>query len=163
MDTEQTSGAARPLQPASERFFTVESANDALVLVRKIVADVVDAYNELLRLRAERQELALAPEGYANLEAVRRQIEDHAARLKHLNQELIDIGCELKDLARGLVDFPAFLENRRVWLCWKLGDPEIGYWHELEAGFAGRRPIDDGFRLALTETPPVEIAEAEPL
>jgi hypothetical protein len=50
----------------------------------------------------------------------------------------------LRDLDRGLVDFPALREGAEVYLCWQEGEEEIGFWHEPEAGFAGRRPLDDG-------------------
>ncbi|MFL5734961.1 MAG: DUF2203 domain-containing protein [Chloroflexia bacterium] len=58
---------------------------------------------------------------------------------------LNDMGIELKDLDEGLVDFPAMREGRTVFLCWKLGEPEVAYWHELNTGFASRQPVDDQF------------------
>jgi hypothetical protein len=58
---------------------------------------------------------------------------------------LTDWGIELKDLDDGLVDFPAMREGRTVFLCWKLGEPEVAYWHEITSGFAGREPLDDQF------------------
>ena len=70
----------------------------------------------------------------------------HKERLKALRQELAGVGCEPKDLVGGLVDFPARFEGRKVWLCWKLGEPRLAWWHELQDGFAGRRPIDAEFR-----------------
>ena len=51
-------------------------------------------------------------------------------------------GCHLKDLDTGLVDFPTLWEGREVYLCWKVGEPEVGHWHEIEAGFAGRRSLE---------------------
>jgi hypothetical protein len=54
-------------------------------------------------------------------------------------------GIELKDLDDGLVDFPALREGRTVYLCWKLGEPEVAFWHEISTGFAGRQPLDDQF------------------
>jgi hypothetical protein len=50
----------------------------------------------------------------------------------------------LRDLDRGLVDFPSLRDGREVYLCWEEGEPEIGFWHEPQAGFAGRRPLADG-------------------
>ncbi|HSR16231.1 MAG TPA: DUF2203 domain-containing protein, partial [Gemmatimonadales bacterium] len=64
-----------------------------------------------------------------------------ASRLDELLAELRAIGCELKDFEAGLVDFYALLEDRLVFLCWQLGEPGIGYWHEVDAGAAGRQPI----------------------
>ncbi|MEA2420454.1 MAG: hypothetical protein QOE60_2660 [Thermoleophilaceae bacterium] len=58
--------------------------------------------------------------------------------------ELNDLGIVLRDIDRGLVDFPAVREGREVYLCWEEGEPEIGFWHEPDSGFGGRRPLDDG-------------------
>jgi len=141
---------------AVKRFFTVESAGETLVFVRPVVRDVVQAYTELMRLRTEQQELALLRDVHERLSEVRARIDEHVQRLKQLHHELADVGCELKDLVGGLVDFPARLDGRTVYLCWKLGEPEVRYWHEADAGYAGRRPIDDEFRLRVREaaTPP---------
>jgi hypothetical protein len=58
-------------------------------------------------------------------------------------QQLDEWGIELKDLSTGLVDFMALREGREVYLCWRLGEPEVSYWHELSTGFAGRLPVDE--------------------
>ena len=52
------------------------------------------------------------------------------------------MACELKDIEQGLIDFRTEREGREVYLCWKLGEPDIRWWHELDAGFAGRRPLE---------------------
>ena len=57
---------------------------------------------------------------------------------------LRELDVVLRDLERGLVDFPALRDGREVYLCWQEGEDEIAFWHEPEAGFAGRRPLDDG-------------------
>jgi len=59
--------------------------------------------------------------------------------------EIDEIGVQVKDLEQGLLDFPCVMEGRTVLLCWKLGEPEIGYWHSEEDGFAGRKPLDARF------------------
>jgi hypothetical protein len=63
--------------------------------------------------------------------------------LREAMLELRERDVVLRDLDRGLVDFPALREEREVYLCWEEGEPEIGFWHEPDAGFAGRRPLDD--------------------
>jgi hypothetical protein len=50
-------------------------------------------------------------------------------------------GISLRDIGTGLVDFPALANGRPIWLCWKLGEGDIAWWHELQAGIAGRRPL----------------------
>ena len=142
-----------------ERCFSVESANEALVLVDPVVRDIVAAYHELMRVRAERRELALLPGSEDRLADLRDRIERIVERLQTLQQELADVGCEPKDLTDGLVDFPAVHEGRQVWLCWKLGEPEVAWWHELDGGFAGRRPIDEEFRAGVREARPTEIEQ----
>jgi hypothetical protein len=52
-----------------------------------------------------------------------------------------DRGIVLRDLDRGLIDFPAIRDGREVYLCWIDGEPDIGFWHDLDAGYAGRRPL----------------------
>jgi hypothetical protein len=59
--------------------------------------------------------------------------------------EIDEIGVQVKDLAKGLLDFPCILDGQTVLLCWKLGEKEIGYWHTTEDGFAGRKPLDARF------------------
>jgi hypothetical protein len=59
--------------------------------------------------------------------------------------EIDEIGVQVKDLEQGLLDFPCVMDGRMVLLCWKLGEPEIGYWHSEEDGFAGRKPLDGRF------------------
>jgi hypothetical protein len=62
-------------------------------------------------------------------------------RLQYLASEVGSEGCEIKDLESGLIDFPTIWEGREVFLCWKLGEPEVEFWHEIDAGFAGRQPL----------------------
>jgi hypothetical protein len=63
-------------------------------------------------------------------------------RLQNLVDDICSEGCYLKDLESGLVDFPTLWEGREVYLCWKLGESEVSHWHEVEAGFAGRRSLN---------------------
>jgi hypothetical protein len=58
-------------------------------------------------------------------------------------QILEDLGCVLKDMSTGLIDFPAVRLGTRVWLCWKLGEEKVNFWHGLHEGFAGRKSVDE--------------------
>lgn len=69
--------------------------------------------------------------------------EDSGARLREMAEEIESLGCLIKDLDIGLVDFPSRLGDREVYLCWKLGEPGILFWHYVEEGFAGRKPLDE--------------------
>jgi hypothetical protein len=132
MKREKTREPAPVADAVRPRLFSVSDANRALVLVRPILQAFVDAYATL-----NSQRDADTPDA-ARLEAL-------IDRLRDLEQELRDIGCELKDPVVGLIDFPARHEGRTVYLCWKLGESAIEHWHELDAGFTGRRPIGPDF------------------
>ncbi|MCS7316145.1 MAG: DUF2203 domain-containing protein [Bryobacterales bacterium] len=71
-----------------------------------------------------------------------------AARLKELIAGIESHGCLVKDLDIGLIDFPTWFNGREVFMCWRLGEPAIQFWHEKDEGYRGRKPIDDEFRLA---------------
>ena len=62
--------------------------------------------------------------------------------MRRLLAALTEVGIVVRDIDRGLIDFPAIIEGREVYLCWQLGEEEVGYWHELDAGFDGRQPLD---------------------
>jgi hypothetical protein len=71
---------------------------------------------------------------------------EHFQKFEKLLTELQGYGCELKGLEQGLVDFPAMMEGRQVYLCWQYNEPEIKFWHDVDAGFAGRQALrgDEG-------------------
>ena len=141
MNREQTKTTEQPRTEPVEKLFTVAEANSALVLIRKIVSDIVSEYRRLMSLRDEEQELASHIGQTNQLEQLGTEIERSVESLTSLHTELTDTGCVLKDWARGLVDFPAEHEDRRIWLCWRMDEPQITHWHELDAGFAGRKPV----------------------
>src|SRR5688572_7272241 len=81
----------------------------------------------------------LTPSDMAELEA---EIETHASGLERCVAELVGLGVQVKDVDKGLVDFPAVHEGGEILLCWHVGEESVEYWHSLEEGFAGRKPID---------------------
>jgi hypothetical protein len=131
----------------SKRFFTVAEANNALPLVRAIVQDITtlahelrERHERLARLRpSDRFRLSDAHE--EELQQVRLELERGQEKMEEYVQELTQLGVELKDYLTGLVDFPSLMNGRPVYLCWRLGEPEVAHWHELEAGFAGRQKL----------------------
>jgi hypothetical protein len=129
-----TPKSVRPSRP--RRRFTLEQANKSLPLVRRIVSDVVRTHSEASKLQ-QQLERVNGPE-----QAIVQQRLDHAMhRLEDFVDELSEIGCELKDFQAGLIDFTGRHQGHDVCLCWKLDEEKIGYWHEFEAGFAGRKPV----------------------
>jgi hypothetical protein len=77
--------------------------------------------------------------------ALRQGRDAAGARLRVALEQVQEIGCVVKDLDIGLIDFPTTFRGEEVYLCWKLGEAEIGFWHGVEEGFRGRKPIDKDF------------------
>lgn len=120
-------------------YYTLELANRTLPLVRSIAESVRDTALEMEELWTSLR--GTDPEDTRHTELSNR-VREIQARFAGLLQELRDLGVELKDPFQGLVDFPAERQGADIWLCWRLGEDTIGHWHELEAGFSGRRPMD---------------------
>jgi len=134
---------------ADIKVFTVEQANRALPLVRRIVQDIVAEHPQWKDL-VSRYELAAAgarPEWGESLEQLklRGEIDVLARRINGYVDELAGVGCLLKGFEEGLVDFYGYQEGRLVFLCWRLGEERVTHWHDLDAGFGGRRPIAPEF------------------
>ena len=126
------------------QLFTVDQANRTLPLVRRIVADIV---NEHRRWQEAIVELDLLVSGVrADLPdpraiALEREVQAMARDIDQFQRELETLGIQLKDRRIGLIDFPSEMDGRRVLLCWRLGEPSVQYWHDEQAGYAGRQPL----------------------
>ena len=131
--------SSRPKRAAAStkaRKFTLEQANSALPLVKRIVSDIVRTHAQAVELKQ-----SLEQSTGTRQTALQDQLDDSIDRLGTLVDELTGVGVELKDYETGLVDFVGQHEGRDVYLCWKLGEDRITHWHELNAGFAGRKPV----------------------
>lgn len=124
------------------KLFTLEEANDLLPTVRPILLKIQARNNRIASFR----EAALAAANSAQFGG--GGMESGSVYVKSLYElgkltlELDALGVQLKDYSRGLIDFPSMREGRVVLLCWQLGEgDEIEWWHDLEAGFAGRQPL----------------------
>jgi len=128
--------------------FSLREANSILSEVRPIV-ERMTALAEDVRLRKERlaelnrRARERHPLYREEVAAMERSLEDDMLRLQEYVREIVGLGAEVKNIREGILDFPARLEGRRIWLCWRMGEPEIRFWHEWDAGFAGRRPISE--------------------
>ncbi|RME22887.1 MAG: DUF2203 family protein [Candidatus Zixiibacteriota bacterium] len=132
------------------KYFTLEEANRTLPLVRSIVRDIVtlfrDVHERRERLAQVRQRHG-SGDRYQNnpyseeLQNIEQELDRDIERLNEYADELHRLGVELKDPLLGLVDFYSRMDDRDVYLCWKLGEDEIAYWHELDAGFSGRQSL----------------------
>ena len=132
-------------------FFDIDAANQALIEVEPLLANLADQRLELIRLR-DRTLAAHQAAGVGGSESVEPMGEDEARRIKLRMQGVIDqmaaavaridtLGITLRDIERGLIDFPAMASGRQIWLCWQLGEGPIAFWHELDTGFGSRRPL----------------------
>lgn len=129
------------------RLFTLDEASELLPRLRA----------DFHRIRYLRDQAAPAQEALAALEqkgrsngkdlaeAIREQrqlLEAIGSEVNAILTGITELGIEIKDVGQGLVDFPSDRDGRTVYLCWKLGEERIAYWHEISDGFAGRQPLE---------------------
>lgn len=133
-------------QKSAKKLYTVAQANAALPLVRAIVQDITelaqelrDRHDRIQRLRSS--ETVLSPAHQEELEQIVGEFERGQKRMEDYESELRQLGVELKDYFSGLIDFRSVMDGREVYLCWRQGEDEVAHWHELDAGFAGRKKL----------------------
>jgi hypothetical protein len=137
-----------PKRARRKKYYTATEANATLPLLRSILRDVTALAGEL-KERHERLSRVPAPargdkpsDAYQEeLHEMQAEFERGRERMKEYLEELKRLGVELKDPYTGLVDFPSILDDHEVYLCWRLGEPAVAHWHELDAGFAGRQKL----------------------
>ena len=126
--------------------FTLQEATAQLPRLREILMEMRKTKPRVDELRREIMGMTRKATGNGHL--VSQDVRDRQkeaqkiiGRLNELGKELNEIGCELKGIDEGLIDFPSEREGRTVYLCWKLGEDEITHWHELDTGFSSRQPL----------------------
>lgn len=123
------------------KLFTVNEANDLLPEIVPKLNAIRELYARVEGLRSEARAAAGASEFGGGMEGGTRYV-NTLYKIGKRTTELHDLGIEIKDHSRGLIDFPSMRGDRVVYLCWQFGEGnEVGWWHELEAGFAGRQPL----------------------
>jgi hypothetical protein len=131
------------------RHFTLEQANAALEEVRPLAERMVAHRREVATLLGRRAGLTTTIAGNGGdldpgeLARVEAEIADEAKGVARCVNGIHGLGAQVKDADEGLVDFPALRDDEEVLLCWKLGEDEVAFWHGLEDGFAGRRPVEE--------------------
>lgn len=123
------------------RIFTVAEAGQVLPLVRRIMTDLMAAH-DAWRVAVRALESGIGG-GEIELEATADRVMAEARMVEQYLAELRELGCVFKGFDGGLVDFYALRDDRLVFLCWRMDEPRVGHWHELDAGFTGRQPLDD--------------------
>lgn len=137
------------------RFYDIDDANDALPEIERILLGLRDQRADLIRLR----DTVVAHEGgrtddggrsdgpagtaTADIRTLRLRMQGLIDQMQAGVAQLVDRDVTLREIETGLIDFAALAGGRQIWLCWRLGEGEIAWWHELSEGFAGRRRLED--------------------
>jgi len=134
----------------SEKYFNRQEAEELLPVLEHRLQEArrqkqkIDALKaELAKAASRIMQLGGSFPPYAELARQRAESDQATRQLLETVDEIQQTGCVVKDLDVGLVDFPSLLKGEEVYLCWKLGEEHIGYWHGIEEGFAGRKPLGD--------------------
>ena len=127
------------------RLYTIEEANRTLPFVRRVVEDIVQSYAKWQQAVRSFEIVSAGnrvdhPDDRAQV--LQKEAQRLAVDIAACVRELEQLGLEFKGYDLGLVDFPSMMGDRTIYLCWRLGEPDVRYWHELDGGFAGRQPIE---------------------
>jgi hypothetical protein len=123
-----------------ERHFTPEEANAVLPRLKELLLQLRSSKDELTDAEAHEALSDAAPGNGGGDEG--RQVGVAFLEVRGMLGAIEESGIVLRDIDRGLVDFPAVIGGREVYLCWELGEDEVGYWHDLDSGYRGREPLD---------------------
>jgi hypothetical protein len=122
------------------RHFTRVEANALLPRLTTLLSQLRDAKDELTDTDAHEVLSEAAPTNGGGEQG--RRVGVAFLEVRRLIDTVEQAGIVLRDIDRGLVDFPALLDGREVYLCWELGEDDVGFWHDLEGGYGGREPLD---------------------
>ena len=126
--------------------FTPEKVNALLPRLRQWLTRMQTKKQHLGRVQEKLVELAIKAAGDGRLaeqelNATEQEAERLSREIDKLLEQIKALGCEVKDIDRGLVDFPARREGKRIYLCWQLGEEKVAFWHDVRSGFADRQPL----------------------
>ena len=124
------------------RFFTVLEANELIPFLTERLCQLRSIYQGL-KSRADKYTPKLQDVIVRGGIPVDTTYLHLVGRIQGIASEICSQGCQLKDLESGLIDFPTVWEGREVYLCWKLGEQKVSFWHEVDAGFTGRQPLEN--------------------
>ena len=121
-------------------YFTLQQAQKILVEIRPLVDEIQAIRQEILSRKPEVWQVVERAAGNGGSQAASKLVREFES-LDALVHQVQDMGVLFKDINLGLLDFPALRNGHEVYLCWKYGEKDIEFWHEIETGYAGRRPI----------------------
>jgi hypothetical protein len=130
------------------RFYAIDEANATLPDLERILGALREQREELVTARDRTLSLtpedgAVAPEAAEELRLIRLRMQGLIDQMQAGVARLVEMDITLRDIQTGLIDFPALVSGRPIWLCWRLGEPEVGHWHGQDEGFSSRRPLDE--------------------
>ena len=123
-----------------ERHFTRAEANALLPQLTTLLSQLREAKDDLTDSEAHESLSEAAPTNGGGEQG--KQVGTAFLEVRRLLETVEQAGIILRDIDRGLVDFPAMLDGREVYLCWELGEDDVAYWHDIEGGYGGREPLD---------------------
>ena len=123
------------------QYFTLQEANETLNTIRPLMDEVQRIREKILQKQPEAWTAIEKSVGNGGNRTLSRMVQDFE-KLDALVHQIQETGALIKDINIGLMNFPALRDGREVYLCWQYGEGDIAFWHEVEAGYAGRRPID---------------------
>jgi hypothetical protein len=124
------------------RYFTLQEANQTLNSIRPLMDELQEIRQAILKNQPEAWPAIEKSAGNGGNRALSNMVQEFE-KLDALVHQIQDTGVLIKDINLGLLDFPALKDGREVYLCWQYGEGDIAFWHEVEAGFAGRKPIEN--------------------
>jgi hypothetical protein len=131
------------------RFYAIDEANGVLSEVERILVTLRDEREQLIELR-DRVVAASPPDGETATTGAAEQIRLLRLGMQGLIDQmqagvarLVEMDITLRDISTGLIDFPALVSGRPIWLCWRLGETDVAHWHPHDEGFASRRPLSE--------------------
>ncbi|NLX07408.1 MAG: DUF2203 domain-containing protein [Phycisphaerae bacterium] len=127
------------------KYFSVNEANRSLVLVSMVVKDILALYCRA-KVLEERYSVLDRETERGPRKQIKRQYEALLKQLQCFNQELTEVGCRLRDWQTGAVDWPAIYQDREVYLCWRMGEETVEYYHEAYESFAARRRLPEDIK-----------------
>ncbi|HEU4572492.1 MAG TPA: DUF2203 domain-containing protein [Candidatus Limnocylindrales bacterium] len=142
------------------QFYSIDAANERLAELRPLLERLRAQRDDLVRLRdlavdrisaveargesgAGRTGPTIEPDDDEELRRIRMRMQGIIDQMQAAVSQIDDWGIMLRDIETGLVDFPALVSGRQIWLCWRLGEGDVAFWHELTTGFGSRRPLTE--------------------
>jgi hypothetical protein len=130
------------------RFYAIDEANGVLPEVERILSALRDQRVELIALRdrvvaASPDDQPPSPEAAERIRLLRLGMQGLIDQMQAGVARLVELDITLRDISTGLIDFPALVSGRPIWLCWRLGEAGVAHWHSVDEGFDARRPLTE--------------------